>query len=233
MALPDADAADTSEASADPGDSPNDGGDAESEPTTKRPSPHPRVEPAAAGESDRSEEEPQPEESSNEDEVRREPLRTRSTALLLLIACTLAAAGIVGWLWSGERAATARESASRDAVAAATDAALALTGLSYQHHEQDLARLREVTTGEFRQQLDAQADAFAETLATHQVESEGTVVAAGVEERDAEQATVVVIAEATVDNTESETGDRRQYRMRLGMTHEDGRWLVHGLEFLS
>ncbi|TKG71714.1 hypothetical protein [Prauserella endophytica] len=160
------------------------------------------------------------------------PSAVRYAALILLVLVTIAAAAVAGRLWSEERAAAGRESSARDAIAAASEAATALTGLSYRRHEESLARLRDLATGEFRQQIDDQSGAFATTLTTHRVESRGRVLAAGIEERSEGGATVVVIAEASVNNNASEQEDRRQYRLRFGMTQHDGRWLVRGLEFV-
>lgn len=95
-----------------------------------------------------------------------------------------------------------------------------------------LARLTAGSTGEFASQLAGRSAGFVGAIRDAEVTSTGSVVAAGVAEHGPGRAVVLVSANSTVRNTQVPHGEPRQYRMRLTVQEEDGRWLVSRLEFV-
>ncbi|ALL79892.1 hypothetical protein AD006_31720 (plasmid) [Pseudonocardia sp. EC080610-09] len=98
--------------------------------------------------------------------------------------------------------------------------------------DETMRRLSDGATGEFGDQVDDRSGMFAGAIRDADVSSTGSVTAAGVAERGSGRAVVLVAAESTVRNAQVPDGEPRQYRMRLTVEEDGGRWLVSRLEFV-
>lgn len=150
--------------------------------------------------------------------------------LALVVVALLAVAGERGLAWQDERQ---RATDEKDAVAAATAEVEGLIEVSGATSEQDLDKLLDGATAEFRTELEAQADRLRKALSKNKVTATGEVISTGVVKLENGRATVIVAAAGTVENKQTAEAEPRNYRLRVDLKQDDDRWLVSGLEFVT
>ena len=148
----------------------------------------------------------------------------------LVVVALLVVAGNRGLAWQDERQRAADE---KDAAAAATTEVEGLIEVSGATSEQDLDKLLDGATAEFRAELEAQADRLRKALSKNKVTATGDVISTGVVKLDDGRATVIVAAAGTVENDQTVEAEPRNYRLRVDLQQDDDRWLVSGLEFVT
>lgn len=163
------------------------------------------------------------------------PRRRRLLAALVALAL-LAAVALGGYAWrEHDRAsdlAAARTERSA-ALSTARSAASLLLALDASTGKATLARLGEMATGAFAEQVDTLADTVAGVLTQGKVSSRGSVTSAGVETLGRGKATVLVAATAAVANSELPQGELRTFRMAISLVGSDRDWKVSDVEFLG
>jgi Mce-associated membrane protein len=142
---------------------------------------------------------------------------------LLVVAAVPAVRVLGGWSRASDRSA---------AVAAARQETLNLTTVSFRTADRDVRRMLDCATGAFREQFDQRAKPFLDTVREARVESTGSIADAGVESTAADMVTVLVAATAQVSNAAGPGATPRDYRLRLVVRHEAGRWLVADVSFV-
>ena len=160
----------------------------------------------------------------------REGVSSRAVLLALVVVTLLIVAGLRGLAWQGERQLVSDE---KDAAAAARSEVEGLIQVSGANSEQDLERLLDGATAEFRAELGAQADHLRKVLAKYQVTATGEVVSTAVVKLEGGRATVIVAAVGTVKTKQKAEEEPRNYRLRVDLQQDDDRWLVSGLEFVA
>ena len=148
-----------------------------------------------------------------------------AAVLALLVAAAVPAVRVLGG-WS-------RASDQSAAVAAARQETLNLTTVSFRTADRDVRRMLDGATGAFREQFDQRAKPFLDTVREARVESTGSIADAGVESTGADTVTVLVAATAQVSNAAGPGATPRDYRLRLVVRHEAGRWLVADVSFVA
>jgi Mce-associated membrane protein len=144
--------------------------------------------------------------------------------LALLVTVAVPAGRVLGaWRTGADRSA---------AVQAARQETLNLTTISFRTADRDIQRMLDGATGTFRTQFDQRAKPFLDTVREAKVESTGSISEAGVESAAGDTVTVLVAATAQVSNTAGPAGSPRDYRLRLVVRHEAGRWLVADVNFV-
>jgi Mce-associated membrane protein len=126
-----------------------------------------------------------------------------------------------------------QESRRQAALAAARQMAVNFTTLDYRHGKADLQRVLDGATGDFKQEFGNGFDQLGQIISRNQAVSQGQVLEAGLVSSDADSARVLVVADSTVSNKATPTGQRRHYRMQLDLRREGGRWLTSNLEFVG
>lgn len=139
---------------------------------------------------------------------------------------------------AAERALAWRDARDRadDELAAAAAASAEVEGLidiSGSTSEEDMEKLLDGATADFRSELESQAGRLKKALASNKVKAEGEAVSTGVVRLDGDKATVIVAAVGTVDNKSTKEAEPRNYRLKVDLLQSDGRWLVSGLEFVA
>lgn len=157
-------------------------------------------------------------------------LTWRSGAVVLVVAVLLAFSAQRAIAWQDERARVSDEKA---ATAAATTEVEGLIDISSSTSKDDMARLLDGATADFRTELEAQADRLRKTLDDNAVKATGEVVSTGVVKLDDDRATVIVAAVGTVANKRTQDAEPRNYRLRVDLQKTDDAWLVSGLEFVA
>lgn len=161
-------------------------------------------------------------------------LRSRTTPRLAVVAVVVMA--LLGF--AGERALTWRDvrdqiSDEKAAAAAASAEVEGLIDISGSTSENDMARLLDGATADFRSELEGQADRLQKALADNKVKATGEVTSTGIVKFADDKATVIVAATGTVRNSSTNEAEPRSYRLRVDLLKGDGKWLVSGLEFVA
>lgn len=133
------------------------------------------------------------------------------------------------------RWAQAREVEDRHdkVLAAARAEALAFTTLDHRTVGEDTERVLAGATGAFARQFRASVDQVTELATENESVSKGKVLSAGVVSADDDSARVVVVADSTVSNVNTETPQPRHYRIQMDLVLQGGSWLVSDLQFVS
>ncbi|MGW4297706.1 hypothetical protein ACWEH1_32425 [Micromonospora chersina] len=160
--------------------------------------------------------------------------RTRAlTALLVvLLAAALAGAGVQGHRWYVDRAT---DQARRAAVAAARQAAVNFVSVSAASVDRDLSRITAGATGDFKDEFTRGQAQVRAAVVENKVQSQGTVLRAGIVSGDRRRAVVLVAVDATVRNVKAPDGRPSHYRIQLDLVRDrdSGDWLVTKLQFVG
>ena len=148
----------------------------------------------------------------------------------VVVVALVALAGERGLEWQDQRQRVADEKA---AAAAATSEVEGLIDISGSTSKDDVEKLLDGATAEFRSELEDQADRLRKALTKNKVTATGDIVSAGVVKLEDGRATVIVAATGTVENTQTAEAEPRNYRLRVDLQQDDDRWLVSGLEFVA
>lgn len=172
---------------------------------------------------------------------RREPQRRRpgfarprpGTVLLAVVLCAaIAAAGVLGSRWYGDRML---ERAHQLALAAAKQTTVDFVSVSAGTVDRDLQRIVGGATGDFRDEFTRGQAQVRAAVVENNVESRGTVLRAALVSGDLDSAVVLVAVDATVRNSKAPDGRASHYRIQVDMAHDkgSGRWLVAKLQFVG
>ncbi|MFE6862178.1 hypothetical protein [Nocardia sp. NPDC057668] len=163
----------------------------------------------------------------------------RICAALLLVAAFIGAASVTGTALRDHR----RTQAIADGDAAVIDTArrgvTALINIKRDTADADFARLAEITTAPFADELHSQSGNYLQTIRDADVLSSGQVVAAALAADDGSGAVVadgvrivLVAADAQVTNTQSRQQEQRTYRFAVKIKDVDGVPKMSSVEFV-
>ncbi|MFG2057558.1 hypothetical protein ACGFI9_26410 [Micromonospora sp. NPDC048930] len=162
------------------------------------------------------------------------PARGRALVALLvvLLAAALAGAGVYGHRWYVDRAT---DQAHREAVAAARQAAVNFVSVSAASVDRDLQRVTAGATGDFKDEFTRGQAQVRAAVVENKVQSQGSVLRAGLVSGDRRHAVVLVAVDATVKNAKAPDGRPSHYRIQLDLVRDDdsGEWLVSKLQFVG
>ncbi|MFD4182178.1 hypothetical protein, partial [Rhodococcus sp. NPDC058514] len=115
---------------------------------------------------------------------------------------------------------------------AAHDGVLALIDVHTDSADDDLAQLRERSTGAFAEELSGGSVGFAASIRDAAVNSDGRIDSAALVSEDGDSGVVIVAASAQVGNADSPTATARSYRLRVTIDEVEGRLLMSSVEFV-
>lgn len=156
-----------------------------------------------------------------------------STLLLTVALClALAGAGVAGHRWYQDRAL---EQARQHALAAAKQTTVNFVSISASSVDRDLGRIVAGATGEFKEQFARGQDQVRAAVVENKVESQGSVLRAGLLSGDRTTAVALVAVDATVKNTHVPQGRDSHYRIQVDLARDrdSGAWLVSRLQFVG
>jgi len=154
----------------------------------------------------------------------------RDVLVAVVAVALLGVVGERGLAWQDQRQ---RLEAEKAAAAAASAEVEGLIDLSSASLDEDVEQLLEGATSDFRSELETQAESLSQAVTKNEVTAAGDVVSTGVVTLEDDRATVIVAAAGTVRNKQSADAEPRNYRLRVDLRYDDGRWLVSGLEFVA
>ncbi|MEH0985749.1 hypothetical protein [Micromonospora sp. CPCC 205556] len=152
--------------------------------------------------------------------------------LTLVLAATVAAAGVTGHRWYVDQATDRARQAS---LAAAKQAAVNFVSVSAASVDRDMQRILTGATGDFKEEFTRGQSQVRTAVVENKVDSRGSVLRAGLVSGDRRRAVALVAVDATVKNVKSPQGRPSHYRIQLDLVHDRDadRWLVSRLQFVG
>ncbi|WP_205874012.1 hypothetical protein [Mycobacterium camsae] len=135
------------------------------------------------------------------------------------------------FMWQHHQA-TDREQKAAAFIAGAKKGVVNMTSLDFKKAKEDVQRVIDSSTGEFRDDFQQRAADFTKVVEQSKVVTEGTVNAAAVESMDGRTAQVLVSATSRVTNSAGAKDEPRAWRLRVTVTEEDGQYKMSKVEFV-
>lgn len=183
--------------------------------------------------------EPAAGEAGIEDEFDEEALGTRSRtrAILTYVAAALAVIGVAAlastsaWIIVKHGQAEHERALNAEFSAAARQGVVSLMSLNFNSAEQDVQRILDNSTGEFRKDFEEQQQDFAKVAQSSKVITEATVTATAVKSMTEHTADVLVSAFSTITNEQGAKDDPRTWRLIVSMAREGDQIKMAKVEF--
>jgi Mce-associated membrane protein len=151
-------------------------------------------------------------------------------AAAIVAICALVAAS--GWmLWHRHDIQQERQR-SATFSAAARQGVINLTSLDYRKAKEDVQRVLDSATGEFRDDFQRRADDFASVVKDSKAVTQGSVAAAAVESMDKDSAVVLVLANERVTNLAGAKDEPRAFRFRVSVVRDGDQVKISKVEFV-
>ena len=147
----------------------------------------------------------------------------------ILIVGFAAAIGYMAWQ---HHDATEREQHAARFVAGARQGVVNMTSLDFTRAKQDVQRVLDSSTGEFRDDFQQRANDFATVVEQSKVVTEGTVNAAALESMDKHSASVLISATSKITNSAGAKDEPRAWRLRVTVTEDGGQYKMSKVEFV-
>lgn len=151
-----------------------------------------------------------------------------SAALLVLLAA-LTASGYMVW---HHRQAESQAQRSAEFSAAARQGVVSLMSLDFNKAEEDVQRIIDNSTGQFREDFQAQAEDFASVAQESKVITEATVNSTAVQSMTDDSAIVLVAATSRITNTTGARQEPRTWRLSVELEREGDRIKMSRVEFV-
>lgn len=160
---------------------------------------------------------------------------TRPASGRTLAACAAVVAGLAGLTgWLGYHQFQSHQAQQRHNVflQAARQAALNLTTISYTEAGADVARILDSATGQFRDDFQQRSQPFIEVVNKAQSRSVGTIIDAGVQSEQDNQAQVLVAVNVDTSLAGVPEPQPRAWRMRMTVQRVGSGAKVSNVEFV-
>jgi Mce-associated membrane protein len=154
---------------------------------------------------------------------------TAKVAAIVLTCVFALASGIMVW-----KDHDAAERAQREAsfVAGARQGIVNMTSLDFNRAKEDVQRLLDSSTGQFRDDFQQRAKDFTSVVEQSKVVTQGTVTAAALESMDAHSASVLISATSHITNSAGAKDEPRMWRIRVTVTEEGGQYKMSKVDFV-
>jgi Mce-associated membrane protein len=175
--------------------------------------------------------EPEPEEAAPAG--RR--LRVPNVSLALSTAAAVAIVGFLGasgWMvWQHHNVVKERQRAGAY-IATARQGVVNLTSLDFNKAKEDVQRVLDIATGDFKEDFQKRAEDFAAVVKDSKAVTEGSVAAAAVESMNNDSAVILVLANERVTNIAGAKDQPRTFRFRVSVVHDGDDLKVSKVEFV-
>ena len=158
--------------------------------------------------------------------------KVSTIAKVVAVLLILGFSGLSGYFWWQHHQATDREQQAAAFIAGAKKGVVNMTSLDFKKAKDDVQRVIDSSTGEFRDDFQQRAADFTKVVEQSKVVTEGTVNAAAVESMDGRTAQVLVSATSRVTNSAGAKDEPRAWRLRVTVTEEDGQYRMSKVEFV-
>ncbi|MGB8407046.1 MAG: hypothetical protein WCE30_23595 [Mycobacterium sp.] len=158
------------------------------------------------------------------------------SAATLIVVLSLGLAGFGGWvMWHHHQVQTnqaAEQHRRAEFAAAAAQGVVNLMSLDYRHAQQDVQRILDGTTGDFKKDFEATAQDFVKVAESSKSVTEATVTATAVQAMTQDTATVLVAATTKVTNAASKDQQPRSWRWSVDVARDGGQIKLAKVEFV-
>lgn len=152
-----------------------------------------------------------------------------ATLVVLLILGFLGAGGYMIWQ---HRQNVAEQQRSAEFAAGARQGVVTLMSLDFNRAEDDVKRILENTTGDFRKDFESQAEDFAQVAQESKVVTEATVNAVAVQSMTQDTARVLLAVTTRVSNVQSQTQEPRSWRLAVDVARDGDQIKLAKVEFV-
>ncbi|BBX91580.1 hypothetical protein H5U98_09985 [Mycolicibacterium boenickei] len=152
-----------------------------------------------------------------------------SCLTLIVIAGLLAASG---WMIWHHRQAQHREQLTAEYTAAARQTVVTLMSLDFNHAQDAVKNILDNSTGEFREDFEAQSKDFVKLAQDAKVVTEANVTGAAVDSMSDDKAVVLVAVNTKVTNTTGANQQPRPWRVAVDMVREGDQMKLSKVEFV-
>jgi Mce-associated membrane protein len=172
------------------------------------------------------------------DEPVRERRRWRLGRILKVLAagiafaCTCALITLSVLMVQNHRHQAAEQQRSAEFAAAARQSVVTLMSLDFNKAKEDVQRIIDNSTGQFRDDFKNQADDFIKVAQDSKVVTEVTVNATGVEQMTNDTAVVLVSATSRVTNAAGAKQEPRSWRLSVNLQRDGGQIKMAKVEFV-
>jgi Mce-associated membrane protein len=155
-------------------------------------------------------------------------------ALVVTVAVvgSIALLGLSGAMYFHHRNVAAQQAKTAEFAAAARQGVVTLMSLDFNKAKDDVQRIIDNTTGEFKKDFEGQADEFVKVAQASKVVTEATVNAVAVQSMGKDEATVLVAVTTNVSNAASKEQQPRSWRLRVGVTRDGDQIKLAKVEFV-
>ena len=147
----------------------------------------------------------------------------------LLIGALLAASGYMVW---HHRQVLAEKHRAAEFAAAAKEGAVSLTTLDFNNAQNDVQRVLDRATGQFRADFQERAEYFTKSVQESKVVTKGSVQAVAVDKMTDDSAVVLVAATSEVTNASGAQKEPRTWRLSITVTRDGGQLKMSKVEFV-
>jgi len=131
-----------------------------------------------------------------------------------------------------DRDTTERAQRAVKFVAGARQGVVNMTSMDFNRAKEDIQRLLDSSTGEFRNDFQQRAKDFASVVEQSKVATQGTVNAAAIQSMDEHSASVLVAATSRITNSAGAKDEPRVWRLRVIVTEDGGQYKMSKVEFI-
>ncbi|SEH72570.1 Mce-associated membrane protein [Mycolicibacterium rutilum] len=153
-------------------------------------------------------------------------------AVVLAVLLILGFAGASGYMVWQHRLAEQDRQHTAEYSAAARQSVVTLMSLDFNKAQEDVQRIIDNTTGQFREDFEAQAEDFAKVAKDSKVVTEVTVNVAAVKSMTDTTATAIVSATSRVTNAAGANQEPRSWRLLVDLVREGDQIKMSKVEFV-
>lgn len=154
---------------------------------------------------------------------------TWKAAVIILICGFVAASGYMMW---NRHEVTERKQREANFLAGARQGVVNLTSLDFNKAKQDVQRVIDSSTGQFRDDFQARAKDFTTVVEQSKVVTQGTVNAAAVQSVNGDSALVLVAATSHITNAAGAKEEPRNWRLKVTVKDDGGQYKMSNVEFI-
>jgi Mce-associated membrane protein len=186
------------------------------------------------GDSDADEPESQPDDVDEKPARRRRFKRPglKAIAAALVVVLSLGLLGVSAWMMWQHRQTVAEQQRSAEFAAAARQGVVTLMSLNFSHAKDDVQRIIDNTTGDFKKDFEGQAGDFTKVAQDSKVITEATVNSTAVQSMTRDTATVLVAVTTRVSNVASKEQAPRPWRLSVDVARDGGQIKLAKVEFV-
>ncbi|BBY41764.1 hypothetical protein [Mycolicibacterium celeriflavum] len=159
-------------------------------------------------------------------------IRWKIVAAVLAIILTLAFAVASGFMVWHHRQAVEEQERTAEFAAAARQSVVTLMSLDFNKAQENVKRIIDNSTGQFKEDFEAQAEDFARVAKDSKVVTEVTVNVAAVKSMTDNSATALVSATSRVTNSAGANQEPRSWRLMVDLVREGDQIKMSKVEFV-